>query len=288
MRFELLEPRTTAEAVSLLSAHRNEARVIAGGQSLLLMIRSGLVRPRFLLSVGPLEEWAGIKVKPDGALHIGALATHRQILESQHTKEKASILTQAACRIGSTPVRNLGTIGGNLCHNEMGSDPPPALLALDAVAECVSPRGARKIPLSELFTGYFETCLEPDELLVGLAIPPQPEESRGIYLKHTMRPGDLAIVGVAALATLREGVCDDIKLALGGVGPVPFRAHEAEGLLRGKSLNASVIGAAARAAAEASDPLSDAHASAEYRRKMVRVFAKRALDQILGDAKGDK
>lgn len=287
MRFELLEPRSTAEAVSLLNAHHNEACVIAGGQSLLLMMRSGLVRPRFLLSVGSLKEWAEIKTTPDGGLHIGALATHRQVLESPHVRERADILTQAAYRIGSTPVRNFGTVGGNLCHNEMGSDLPPALLALDATAECVSARGARKMALSELFTGYFETCLELDELLVGIDIPPQSPGSRGVYLKHTIRSGDLAIVGVAVQATMKDGVCDDVKLALGGVGPVPFRAHAAEELLRGRSLDASTIAAAGRAAAEASDPLSDAHASDDYRKKMVRVFIKRALDQIRIAAEGE-
>ena len=129
MRFELLQPESIEEAVSLLSAHRGEATVIAGGQSLLLMIRAGLVRPRVLVSLGRLKDLEGMTATSDGALRLGTLTTHRQILTSNLSKEKAGVLVEAVGQIGSTPVRNLGTIGGNLCHNEMGSDPPSALLA---------------------------------------------------------------------------------------------------------------------------------------------------------------
>ncbi len=281
MRFEILQPETVEQAVSLLSSHREEARVVAGGQSLLLMIRSGLVRPQYLLSLGLLEGLAKVDVTSSGNLSIGALATHHQVWSSPLVRERAPMLVQAVSRIGSTPVRNFGTIGGNLCHNEMGSDPPPALLALDAQVECVSPRGRRKIPLTEFFTDYFETCLEPDEMLVGLEIPHVEEGSKGIYLKHTNRPGDLAIVGVAVLFTVNDGFCRDVRLALGGVGSVSFRALEAEALLRQKTIDDHVIDQAADAAAEASDPLTDAHASADYRRKMVRVFVKRAIRQAM-------
>src|SRR3972149_4700525 len=234
MRFELLQPQSMDEAVSLLSAHREEARIIAGGQSLLLLIRSGLVGPGFWVS-----------------------------------------------RMGSTPVGNFGPLGGTLCHKERGSDPPPALLALNATAECVSPRGKRKLPLSQLFTGYFETCLEPDEILAGVEIPPLPSTSKSVYLKHTIRFGDLAIVGVAAMTVIREGVWEELRLALGGVGPVPFRATKAENLLRQTSIPDSAIDAVAEAAAEMCDPISDAHASADYRKAMVRVFVRRALQQTL-------
>jgi carbon-monoxide dehydrogenase medium subunit len=169
----------------------------------------------------------------------------------------------------------------------MGSDPPPALLALDASVECVSPRGARTIPVRDFFTGYFETCIEPDEILAAIHIPPQPARSSAVYLKHTTRSGDLAIVGVAVRATLRDGICEDIRIALGGVGPVPYRAYDAENLLLRTTLQAPAMNAAARSAAESSDPLSDAHASAGYRRKMVAVFVKRALEQMRCAAQGN-
>jgi aerobic carbon-monoxide dehydrogenase medium subunit len=278
VKFEVFEPRSIEEAVSLLSANEEEARIIAGGQSLLLMVRSGLVRPRSLISLNALTDLTGIKVTPENNLFVGALATHRQILASPYITERANILSRAASRIGSTPVRNFGTIGGNLCHNEMGSDPPTALLALNTTAECVSPRGKRKMPLAQLFTDYFETSLRPDEILTGVEIPVQAPTAKGVYLKHTNRPGDLAIVGVAAMIAIQEGICAEVRLALGGVGPVPFRATQAEDLLRARTFDDRIVDKAASAAAEMSDPMSDAHASADYRRKMVKVFVKRALD----------
>ena len=286
MRFELLRPRTIEEAVSLLGEYGEEAKVLAGGQSLLLMIRSGLVRPRYLLALDSLKDLAGMARTSEGHLRIGSLATHRQIWGAGLARELAGILVEAVSKIGSTPVRNFGTIGGNLCHNEMGSDPPSALLVMDAKVECVSIRGKRKIPLSEFLAGYFETCIEADEILVGIEIPPLPLGSQGAYLKHGNRSGDLAIVGVAALLKVRDGYCEDIKLALGGVGPVPFRASEAENLLRRRPLDDSTIDQAATAAAEMSDPLSDAHASSDYRRKLVRVFVKRAIRQAMMEADG--
>src|SRR5437870_4334001 len=201
MKFDVLEPETLDEAVSLLGVNPDDTRVIAGGQSLLLMIRSGLVMPRFLLSLNAINELTGIKATSGQNIRIGSIVTHRQVLASQEISVKAGILSQAVFRIGSTPVRNFGTLGGNLCHNEMGSDPPSALLALNASVECVSHRGKRKLPIAELFTDYFETSLKPDEILAGIEIPSSLELVKGVYLKHTLRSGDLALVGVAAMAS---------------------------------------------------------------------------------------
>ncbi len=276
MKFDLLEPATIGEATALLSA-RADARILAGGQSLLLMIRSGLVRPATLVSLNAVGGLAEITAGPTDGLSIGALATHANILASPLVRERAPLLAMAVERIGSTPVRNFGTLGGNLCHNEMGGDPPPALLALGAEAECAGPRGRRRIPLADFFTDYFSTALAADEILTGIAIPRQPAGSRALYLKHAMRPGDLAIVGVAALLEMDGGVCRRARLALGGVGPVAFRAYEAEKLLGGARLDEGAIDAAAEAAAAMCDPIDDAHAPAEYRKKMARVFVRRAL-----------
>ncbi|MGH7833541.1 MAG: FAD binding domain-containing protein [Candidatus Binatia bacterium] len=281
MRFELEQPASLEEAVFALAKHHDKARAIAGGQSLLLMIRAGLIRPGVLVSLGLLTELQRIEVASDGGLGIGALATHRQILMSEAIKKDAGLLADAVRQIGSTPVRNFGTIGGNLCHNEMGSDPPSALLVLNAEVECLSMRGKRKMPLGAFLTSYFETSLEPDEILTRIEVPPPPDGSRAVYLKHTMRAGDLAIVGVAGLFDLKNGFCREARIALGGVGPVAFRATEAERLLREKSLSDELVEEAAAAAAAMADPISDAHASAEYRRKMVRVFVKRAIKQAM-------
>lgn len=287
MRFELQQPECLEEAASLLGKYGDDAKVIAGGQSLLLMIRAGLVRPRVLISLGSLKDLAGIKPKSEGSFHLGTLTTHRQILRSALLKEKTGILVEAVGRIGSTPVRNFGTIGGNLCHNEMGSDPPSALLVLNAEVECLSARGRRKMPLSDFLSGYFETCLDADEIFTGIEVPVPPAGTTAVYLKHTTRAGDLAIVGVAALLGPEDGGGREARIALGGVGPVPFRATEAEKLLRENKLSDELIEAAAAAAAAMADPLSDAHASADYRRKMVRVFVTRAIKRARGDTPGE-
>jgi carbon-monoxide dehydrogenase medium subunit len=287
MKFELEQPQSTEEAVSLLATLGDSARVIAGGQSLLLMIRAGLVRPRVLVSLGSLTELQRIETLAGGGLRIGALVTHRRILLSEAISKNAGPLTDAVWHIGSTPVRNFGTIGGNLCHNEMGSDPPSALLVLNANVECISGRGKRKIPLSDFITGYFETCLEPDEILTGIEIPAPLERRKTAYLKHTMRAGDLAVVGVAVSLSLKNGWCREARIALGGVGPVSFRATDAEKLLSKNGLDDQLIDEAAAAAAAMSDPLTDAHASADYRRKMVYVFVKRAIRQALSEDGGD-
>lgn len=288
MKFELQEPECLEEAASLMSKYAEDSRVIAGGQSLLPMIRTGLVRPSVLISLGLLKDLAAVKAASAGSFHLGALTTHRRILRSSLVKEQAGILVGAVSRIGSTPVRNFGTIGGNLCHNEMGSDPPSALLVLNAEVECLSLRGRRKMPLSDFLTGYFETCLAADEILTGIEVPAAPADSTAVYLKQAMRPGDLAIVGVAALLGPGDGGGREARIAVGGVGPVPFRATEAERLLRENKLSDELIEIAAAAAAAMADPLSDAHASADYRRKMVRVFVARAIKQAMGDTPGEK
>lgn len=288
MKFELQEPQCLEEAASLMSKHGEDSRVIAGGQSLLPMIRTGLVRPGVLISLCSIKDLATIKPTSAGGFHLRTLTTHRQILRSALLKEKTGVLVEAVSRIGSTPVRNFGTIGGNLCHNEMGSDPPSALLVLNAEVECLSLRGRRKMPLSDFLTGYFETCLAADEILTGIELPAAPADSTAVYLKQAMRPGDLAIVGVAALLGPGNGGGREARIALGGVGPVPFRATEAEKLLHENKLSDELIEAAAAAAAAMADPLSDAHASADYRRKMVRVFVTRAIKQASGDTPGER
>ena len=281
MRFELQEPQCLEDAVSLLTKYGDESRVIAGGQSLLLMVRAGVLRPQVLVSLGRIDNLRGITITPDDKLRIGALTTHRQILASLLVKQKAQLLADSVARIGSTPVRNFGTIGGNLCHNEMGSDPPSALLVLNAEVECLSARGRRKMPVSDFLSGYFETCLAPDEILMGIEVPVPPAGATAVYLKHTIRAGDLAIVGVAAWLGPADGGGREARIALGGVGPVAFRATEAEKLLRQDKLSDDLIEAAAAAAAAMADPLSDAHASADYRRKMVRVFVTRAIKRAM-------
>lgn len=280
--FEYLKPRTVAEAVSLLAQHKGEARVIAGGQSLIPMLRANLVGPAYLVGLEDIPELQHILPGKDGGLRIGAMATHLEVATSPLVKQRAPLLAEAAGAVGSPAVRNLGTIGGNLCHNEVGADLPPPLLALGATAVIASPRGERRLPLDSFFKGFLETALGEDELLACIDIPAPPRGLACTYMKYRLRAVDRAIVGAGVVLIMEGGVCREARVALGGVAPVPFRSRGTEAALKGKRLTEDAIEQAAQAATAEARPMSDAHASADYRRRMVAVFTRRALKQALG------
>ncbi|MBI4525814.1 MAG: xanthine dehydrogenase family protein subunit M [Deltaproteobacteria bacterium] len=281
MVIDYFEPTTVSETVSLLAKYGDDASVIAGGQSLLVMMRQRLVSPKYLISLKKVGELNGVQEDASGNLSIGAATTHRDAFTSPVLRRGVPLLCQAASKVGSTAIRNLGTIGGNICHNELGADPPQALLALNAKAVCVGATGERTIPLEKFFTGYFETAMNPGEVLKMIEIPSPPPGTVGVYLKHALRAGDLAIVGVAVLLGLEtpSKKCREIRIGLGGVASVPLRAYKAEQLLQGSVIGADVVNEAAYVAMSEVDPVSDTHGSADYRRKMVGVFLKRAIRQ---------
>jgi len=278
--FEYLRPTTVTEAVSLLAQHKGKARVIAGGQSLVPMLRSRLLSPAYIISLEAIEQLKIIQPW-DGGLRVGAMATHHDVLTSPLVKERATILSEAEVLVGSPAVRNLGTLGGNLCHNELGADPPPPLLVLGATAVIASTQGERRLPLESFFKGFLETALEEDEILAYIDIPPQPPGVVCTYMKYQLRAVDKAIVGVGVALCIEGGVCREARVALGGVAQVPFRSTGAEAALTGQRPSESIIKEAAMAAMAEAQPMSDAHASADYRRKMVAVFTRRALRQAL-------
>jgi carbon-monoxide dehydrogenase medium subunit len=263
----------------MLARHGDQAKVLAGGQSLLLMVHLGLVRPGVLVGLQRLSDLAGIVYDPSGSLRIGAMTTLRAIETSLLVRQHCPMLAHASSLIASVPVRTLGTLGGNLCHNLPGADPPPGLIALDAVVSLASARGNRELAVVDLFRGFLETCVEPDELLTHIRIPAIAPRSRAVYLRDCVRAVDPALVGVAVrLALADDGVtCTDICIGVGGVSYRPYRATSAENVLRGERLNPDSIAAAAQIAATECDPLADAHGSARYRRKMLEVFLRRAV-----------
>ncbi len=285
MDCELTEPRSMDEALNVLSRHGRDAMPIAGGQSLLVMLRNGLISPKILVSLEHLAEIRGIEATQERKLSLGAMVTCSMLMTSQEIREMAPFLAQAAGKVASTPIRNLGTIGGNISHNEVGADLPPPLLALDAEAECKSLKGARRIPLCDFFRDYFSTSLQEGEIVWRIHLPGLPSGARGVYLKHSTRAEDLAMVGVAVLLVPdgSEGKrISDLRIALGGVAPVPFRAKKAESLLGNKTVvSQEFIKEVADTAAGEADPITDADASADYRRKMVRVFVRRAIQQAM-------
>jgi carbon-monoxide dehydrogenase medium subunit len=256
---------------------------IAGGQSLLVMLRNRLIDPKVLIDLAPLAELRGVTPQGQGVA-IGAMTTFFDLLSSTAVQSALPLLSGAASKVGSTAIRNLGTIGGNLCHNEPGADLPPALLALDASVDLQSRKGTRRLPLADFFRDFFHTAVEADELLCRIEIPALAAGARGVYLKHSISAEDLAIASAAVLfipdGKRGDGV-GELRIALGGVAPVPFRAVKAEAALRGTALKDAAIRAAAEVAASEADPMSDPHASADYRRKMVKVLVRRGIAAVI-------
>jgi carbon-monoxide dehydrogenase medium subunit len=278
------------EALNQREQHGRDALPIAGGQSLLVMLRNKLIDPKVLLDLELLGELRGVQRQPQ-ALSIGAMTTFFDLLSSPEVQSALPIVAAAASKVGSTAIRNLGTLGGNLCHNEPGADMPPALLALDASVELRSLKGSRKVPLTKFFRGYFETVVEPDEILSRVEISTLPQNARGAYIKHAISPEDLAIAGVAVVLIPGDKNVNsvrELRIGLGGVASIPFRATKAEEAVNGKVLNDEAIQAAAEIAASEAEPMSDPHASADYRRKMVKVLVRRAIAAAMQHAEGSR
>ena len=284
MEIKLFRPHSLEEALSQRADYGRDALPIAGGQSLLVMLRNKLIDPKVLLDLEPLGELRSLQPRADG-ISIGAMTTFFDLISSADVHKASPILAEAAAKVGSTAIRNLGTIGGNLCHNEPGADLPPALLALNASVELRSRKDTRKVPLTEFFQGYFETAVEADEILSRVDIPTLPQGACGAYIKHSISPEDLAIAGVAVVL-VPDGKnpvsARELRIGLGGVSPVPLRALKAEAALNGRALTDDAIRAAAEIAASEAEPMSDPHSSADYRRKMIKVLVRRALAAAIG------
>lgn len=276
--FDLVEPETLAEALAALARLDGEARLIAGGTALIPMIRLGLLKPDRLISLNRLTALAEIRID-NGVLELGAMATHADINRARAVREGWPLLAEAVHRVASPAIRASGTIGGNLCHAEAASDPAPALLCLEAEVRVAGPAGERAVPVTRFFRGFYETALEPGELVTAVRIPAPPAGARSGYVKFTSRSAeDKPLVGVAALVTLdAAGRCADARIGLGGVAQTPIRAHRAEMVLRGEAPSDTAVRAAAETAAREAEPLSDLMGSSDYRREMIRVWVRRLL-----------
>jgi carbon-monoxide dehydrogenase medium subunit len=280
--FELAEPTSLTEALSIFARHDGECRLIAGGTALVPILRLGLARPDRLVSLHRIPGFAEIRAE-GGVLTVGAMATHAQVGRSAPVREGWPLLAEGVGRVASPAIRAMGTLGGNLCYAESASDVAPALLCLGAELTVAAARGERTVPVADFFRGFYEAALEPGEILTQIRIPRPRAGSRGGYVKFCPRSAeDRALVGVAALLVMANDGrrCEDVRLALGGAAPTPMRARRAERVLRGEALTDSAIRAAAAAAAAEADPLSDLMGSADYRREMVRVWVRRLLTSL--------
>jgi len=282
-RFKYLTPATLDEALSLLSRYKGRAKVIAGGTDIIPKLkRREIGAPDYVIDLKAIPGLDNIKYDVSG-LSIGALATIGAVEASAIIREKFGILARAAQSMASPQVRNRGTIAGNICNAVPSADSAPPLLTLGTKLKLVSQKGERTVSIGDFFTAPNQTVISDEEILREIQIPHPPPNSKGIYLKLTPRRAmDLAIVGVAVVVTAQDGVCQDIRIALGAVAPTPIRAKKAEAILRNQKFDDELIEKAARTAAGQSKPIDDHRASAEYRRDMVEVLVKRAIKQAIG------
>jgi aerobic carbon-monoxide dehydrogenase medium subunit len=281
--FELAEPTSLDEAVNLL-AQDEAARPIAGGTALLLMVKSGLFQPKTLISLRRLRsDLGGISRQDDGSLRIGAMTSLTELGRSPLVREMFPVVTQTLRTLSNVRIRNVATLGGHLAHGDPHMDLPPVLLCLGARVRVRGPQGERWIGLEDLYAGYYETTLTRDELITEVVVPAPPPRSAATYVKFTaLSADDWPAVGVAASAVRHNGSISDVRVALGAATERASRLARVEAQLEGKSPSADLVRQAGDAAAQEVRPLGDLRGSAEYKREMVRVHARRAVDGVLG------
>jgi aerobic carbon-monoxide dehydrogenase medium subunit len=279
--FAYLNPTTAAEACRMLADRAGAARVLAGGTDLIIQMEIGRHQPEALLFLGRMPELREIRFDPRSGLTVGAMATMREIELHPAIQARYPVLARGAAEVGSVQIRNLATLGGNLCNASPSADTSPSLLALDAEVRVLGPEGDRSVPITAFWTGPGRTVLTPGEIVTSVHMPAPDENTRSFYYKLAVRKAmDLAMVGIAVTAVPGRGRFDQARIALGAVAPMALRATEAEASVTGGSLSDETIEQAALRAMEASRPISDQRASAEYRREMVGALTRRALRQL--------
>jgi len=274
--FDLLQPRSLAEASELLLKHRDEARPIAGGTTLVILIKQRAVHYPYLVDLQSIPGLNQIAQETDG-IRIGALVTHRAVELSPFVRSLFPVVAQAFSTIGNVRVRETASVGGNLAHADYRLDPPPALLLLKSEVTLFGPGGLRVIPLKDFFTGMYETALEPGEILVNVKVPYKPPGSKAVYLRHSaLSANDWPCLGVAALVSEENGRVRELRLALSGLAATPVFVDGLE-FVRDHPLDDSVIDRILSVVDEQIAPFSDLRGSEWYKRRMARVFVKRAI-----------
>lgn len=280
--FEYVRPGSLDEALEVLHQRGDDAKVLAGGQSLVPMMNFRLARPAMIVDLNGLGDLAYIRSE-DGGLALGAMTRQRTIEKSTLVRERAPLLAEATPLIGHLPIRTRGTIGGSLVHADPAAEYPVVMVAMDAELTLARRGGTRTVSAADFFETYLSTAIAPDEILTDIRLPGLPRAAGVAFLEISRRHGDFAIVAAAAAVALATGgAIAEARIALGGVGPRPVRARAAERLLAGQRPTAPLVAEAARAVMPETDPPEDIHASAEYRREMSAVFTRRALTAALG------
>jgi len=283
--FDYHSPATLKEAIALLREHRDGAKVLSGGQSLLPLLKLRLGSAAHLVDIGRIPGLEYIR-EERGTLRIGASTRESALEHSELLRERYPILHDTARVIADPIVRNRATVGGNLAHGDPGNDHPATMLALLAEVVAAGPEGERVIPADRFFVGLFATALRPDEIVTEIRIPTPPLRSGGAYEKLERKVGDYATAAAAAQVTLSaSGMVERVGLALTNAGKTPVRASAAEGYLRGRNPDGATLAEAARLAAQAASPTADRRGAVEYKREMARVMAARALKRAVERAR---
>ncbi|MCH7736088.1 MAG: xanthine dehydrogenase family protein subunit M [Chloroflexi bacterium] len=280
--FEYHAPTSLDQVFGLLDQFGDDARIMAGGTALVIQMKQRLSQPSHVIGLRRVGDLDAIESTPEG-LRIGALCTQRQIEKSRLVGEELPLVADTFRKVATPRIRNMATIGGGLVNGDPNQDPPPALIALGASAVMTSKGGDRVVPLEDLFIDYYETDVQPGEILTSVLVPHAPAGSGSVYLKFLPRTADdYGTVTVAAVVSKeQDGTCKDVRIVLGSVGVTPIRAKQAEDALRGKPLTDENIRAAAALVKDAVDPLEDFRGSAEYKTDMAEVFARRAVEQAI-------
>jgi carbon-monoxide dehydrogenase medium subunit len=279
--FEYLRPSGVAEALALLRQHGDDAKILAGGQSLVPMMKLRVARPKFLIDIHRIGDLSYIREEA-GAIRIGAMTRHIEIEESGLIKKTLPMLAEAASEIGDVQVRNRGTIGGGLAEADPCGDYGPVTLALNGQLKCVSSRGERVIAAAEFFTFAYSTVLAIDEILTEVVLPLPDKSSAGVYLKLERVAGDFAIASAAVELSLdKNGACSAIGVGVTGAHSVPTKGVAVEALLRGKKITSELIDQAGRLIQEGAEPIEDMRGSAAYKTKALGAILRRAIGEAL-------
>lgn len=285
--FEYVRATSVDQVVRAL-AEDEDAKILAGGQSLVPLLNMRLARPTTIIDISRLDDLSYVRRASDH-VEIGALATHRLVETSELVRRHVPLLAEALRHVGHVTIRNRGTIGGSIAHADPAAELPAACVALDAEFVVQGPHGQRVVPASEFFQGYLMTVLETEEVLTEVRVPVLAPGTGCAVEELARRSGDFALVAAFAAITMgTDGTCQDARLVVAGAGPAPVRASAAEALLTGTTVTTDVVAEAAQAAAAATDPPSDIHGPAEYRREMAAVLSRRAITQATNRANGGR
>ena len=282
--FDYIAAKSLDEALSLLAKHKDDAKILAGGHSLLPAMKLRLMQPKVLIDLGRIKDLSYIK-EEGGKVRIGAMTTHFQVETSDVLRRSCPLLPETATHLGDMQVRNKGTIGGSLAHSDPAADWPAAILALDAEIVATSAKGDRVIKAADFFVEMLTTALQPGEILREIRVPGSKGKAAQAYVKVRHPASGFAVVGVAVNLAIDSGKCQSAGVGITGVSPKAYRASKVEGAIKGGALDAKTLAAAAAHAADGVDVNSDLYASAEYRKQLAAVYTRRALEMAVSRAK---